>query len=665
MNRTFRTLIVYGVSIILLAVMATMIFDQSTSPEPIQLSEFIDKVDSGSYSSVEILERSNEVQGSSDANALENDTWEEVAGYPDGYEGELTAVINESGTPYSVDPQPLTFWELLVSFLPWLFLLGFMVFIFMQMQGGGNRVMQFGKSKAKLVGKDQPKVTFEDVAGLEEAKEELEEIRDFLQNPDRYRQMGAKIPRGVLLFGPPGTGKTLLARAVAGEAGVPFMSISGSDFVEMFVGVGASRVRDLFEQAKQTAPAIVFIDEIDAVGRHRGAGLGGGHDEREQTLNQLLVELDGFEGNSGVIVMAATNRPDILDPALLRPGRFDRQIVVDAPDIDGRKAILEVHSKGKPLADELDLGVLARRTPGFTGADLANLINEAALLATRYRKKEIGMLELEEAIDRVIAGPERKSRVMTEEEKELIAFHETGHALVGYALPNSDPVHKVTIVARGRSLGHTLALPTHDKYLVRRSELVDQLAMLLGGRTAEEVIFADPTTGAANDIEKATEIARRMVMEYGMSDELGPMQYGKSGGEVFLGRDYARQQDYSDEVAAKVDEEVRRLIGKAHEEARSIIDRHRDAMERMVEALLENETVNRNEVAELLIDVPKWEHAEEGSLRIRYPESPILPQPREDDLIAAAEEVEEEEEETTESLTLDKSLRPRTRPAEA
>ena len=663
MNRTLRTLIVYGVSIILLAIMATMIFDQSTSPEPIQLSEFISNVEAGEYTSVQILERSNEVQGSSDANALENETWEEVASYPDGYEGELTAIINESGTAFTVDSQPLTFWELLVSFLPWLFLLGFMVFIFMQMQGGGNRVMQFGKSKAKLVGKDQPKVTFDDVAGLEEAKEELEEIKDFLSNPDPYRQMGAKIPRGVLLFGPPGTGKTLLARAVAGEAGVPFMSISGSDFVEMFVGVGASRVRDLFEQAKQTAPAIVFIDEIDAVGRHRGAGLGGGHDEREQTLNQLLVELDGFEGNSGVIVMAATNRPDILDPALLRPGRFDRQIVVDAPDIDGRKAILEVHSKGKPLADEIDLAVLARRTPGFTGADLANLINEAALLATRRRAKEIGMLELEEAIDRVIAGPERKSRVMSDDEKELIAFHETGHALVGYALPNSDPVHKVTIVARGRSLGHTLALPTHDKYLVRRSELVDQLAMLLGGRTAEEVIFADPTTGAANDIEKATEIARRMVMEYVMSDELGPMQYGKSGGEVFLGRDYARQQDYSDDVAAKVDEEVRRLISAAHEEARSIIDRHRDAMERMVEALLENETVDRNEVAELLIDVPKWEHAEEGSLRIRYPEDPVLPQPREDDLIAAAEEAEEEE--TTESLTLDKSLRPTTRPAEA
>jgi cell division protease FtsH len=662
-NRTLRTLVVYGLSIILLAVMANWFFTEVGSPEEIPLSQFIDNVEGSSYEAVEILERSNEVQGSADAVAAADDTWEQVASYPDGFEGELTALIKESGTPFTVDSQPPGFWELLISFLPWLFLLGFMVFIFMQMQGGGNRVMQFGKSRAKLVGKEQPKVTFDDVAGLEEAKEELEEIKDFLQNPDRYRQMGAKIPRGVLLFGPPGTGKTLLARAVAGEAGVPFMSISGSDFVEMFVGVGASRVRDLFEQAKATSPAIVFIDEIDAVGRHRGAGLGGGHDEREQTLNQLLVELDGFEGNSGVIVMAATNRPDILDPALLRPGRFDRQIVVDAPDIDGRTAILGVHSKGKPLSDEIDLEVLARRTPGFTGADLANLINEAALLATRRHQKEIGMLELEEAIDRVISGPERKSRVMSDEEKELIAYHETGHALVGFALPNSDPVHKVTIVARGRSLGHTLALPTHDKYLVKRSELVDQLAMLLGGRTAEEVIFADPTSGAANDIEKATEIARRMVMEYGMSDVLGPMQYGKAGGEVFLGRDYARQQDFSDEVAAKVDEEVRRLITAAHDEAREIIARHHDAMERMVESLLENETVDRDQVADLFADVPKWEHAEEGALRIRYPENPVLPQPREE-LIAAAEEVEEEEE-TTESLTLDKNLRPTTRPEPA
>ena len=662
MNRTLRTLVIYGLSIIMLAILAQWWFDQVSGPEEIPLSQFIESVESQGYERIEMLTRSNEVQGSFDIAQADEGIWDQISSYPEGFEGDLTTLIQASGIPYDADPQPPGFWEVLLGFLPWLFLLGFMVFIFMQMQGGGNRVMQFGKSRAKLVGKESPKITFDDVAGLTEAKEELEEIKDFLQNPDRYRQMGAKIPRGVLLFGPPGTGKTLLARAVAGEAGVPFMSISGSDFVEMFVGVGASRVRDLFDQAKQSAPAIVFIDEIDAVGRHRGAGLGGGHDEREQTLNQLLVELDGFEGNSGVIVMAATNRPDILDPALLRPGRFDRQIVIDAPDIDGREAILEVHAKGKPLSPQVDLGVLARRTPGFTGADLANLINESALLATRRRRKEVGMEELEEAIDRVIAGPERKTRVMTDEEKELIAYHETGHALVGFALPNSDPVHKVTIVARGRSLGHTLALPTHDKYLVRRSELVDQLAMLLGGRTAEEIIFADPTSGAANDIEKATEIARRMVMEYGMSDELGPMQYGKATGEVFLGRDYSRQQDYSDEVAAKLDGEVRKMISAAHDEARLILETHRDAMERMVAALLEKETVDRDEVADLFSDVPKWEHTEEGSLRIRYPESPVLPQPREQ--IAAAEEVDEEED-VTESLTLERNLRPSSRPADA
>ena len=662
MSRTVRTLVIYGLSIMMLAILAQWWFDQVAGPEEVPLSQFIASVETSEYEAIQILARSNEIQGSFDAGAALDGTWDQISSYPDRFEGDLTTIVEESGILFDSDPQPPGFWEVLIGFLPWLFLLGFMVFIFMQMQGGGNRVMKFGKSRAKFVGKDHPKVTFDDVAGLAEAKEELEEIRDFLQNPDRYREMGAKIPRGILLFGPPGTGKTLLAKAVAGEAGVPFMAISGSDFVEMFVGVGASRVRDLFEQAKASAPAIVFIDEIDAVGRHRGAGLGGGHDEREQTLNQLLVELDGFEGNSGVIVMAATNRPDILDPALLRPGRFDRQIVVDAPDIVGRSAILKVHSKGKPLADAIDLDVLAQRTPGFTGADLANLINEAALLATRRRLSQIGMEELEESIDRVIAGPERKSKLMTDEEKRLIAYHETGHALVGYALPSADPVHKVTIVARGRSLGHTLALPTHDKYLVRRSELVDQLAMLLGGRTAEELIFADPTSGAANDIEKATKIARQMVMEYGMSDLLGPMQYGKPSGEVFLGRDYSRQQDYSDEVAANIDQEVRKMVTMAREEARSILETHRDAMERMVALLMENETVDRDEVAELFHDVPKWEHTEEGSLRIRYPEDPVIPQKREP--IAAAKEVDEPEE-ANESPRLKRSFRPSSRPADA
>ena len=663
MNRTLRTLIVYGMSIILVAILFSWWFEQVSGPEEINISQFVTNVEAGDYAIVVLGENSKTASGRLVESDLDTGLFDEVATYVDGFETELTAILERTGTTWDTDPEPPGFWALLIGFLPWLFLLGFMVFIFMQMQGGGNRVMQFGKSRAKLVGKDQPKVTFDDVAGLLEAKEELEEIKDFLANPEPYRQMGAKIPKGVLLFGPPGTGKTLLAKAVAGEAGVPFMAISGSDFVEMFVGVGAARVRDLFEQAKEAAPAIVFIDEIDAVGRHRGAGLGGGHDEREQTLNQLLVELDGFEGNSGVIVMAATNRPDILDPALLRPGRFDRQIVVDAPDIEGREAILDVHAKGKPLDDDVDLGVLARRTPGFTGADLANLINEAALLATRRKQKKITMDELEESIDRVISGPERKSRLMTEDEREVIAYHETGHALVGYALPNSDPVHKVTIVARGRSLGHTLALPTHDKYLSRRSELVDQLAMLLGGRTAEELIFADPSTGAANDIEKATTIARRMVMEYGMSDELGPMQYGKPAGEVFLGRDYARSQDYSDQVAAFIDSEVRKLITAAHREAESILEHHSDALERMVKTLLKNETVDREEVAELFHDVPKWEHDRGGSLRIKYPEDPILPQVHED--LAAAVEVEEPEE-VTESLKLDRKL-PRTggRPAEA
>jgi cell division protease FtsH len=660
-NRTVRTLLVYGLAIVLLAVMAQFWFDQFTGPEEVGLSEFITQVQDEEFERVQILARSNEVLGRLDGSSQPEEIFDRVAAYPEGFEGDLITLLQDSGVAYDSDNQPPGLMEMFISFLPWLFLLGFMVFIFMQMQGSGNRVMQFGKSKAKVVSKDQPKVTFKDVAGLEEAIEELQEIKDFLQNPDRYRQMGAKIPKGVLLFGPPGTGKTLLARAVAGEAGVPFMSISGSDFVEMFVGVGASRVRDLFEQAKNTAPAIVFIDEIDAVGRHRGAGLGGGHDEREQTLNQLLVELDGFEGNTGVIVMAATNRPDILDPALLRPGRFDRQIVVDAPDIEGRKHILEVHSKGKPLAKELDLEVLARRTPGFTGADLANLINEAALLATRRRKSDIGMDELEEAIDRVMAGPERKSKVMTDDEKKLIAYHETGHALVGWALPNADPVHKVTIVARGRSLGHTLALPTHDKYLVRRSELVDQLAMLLGGRVAEEIIYADPTTGAANDIEKATSIARKMVMEYGMSDELGPMQYGKANGEVFLGRDYGRQQDYSDEVAAFIDNEVRKMINAAHDEANEILTHHRDAMERMVAELMDHETVGPDEVAEIFTDVPKWEHAEDG-LRVRYPLDP-QPHPA---TRAAAEQADDEEQGVTTEVTVESpARRPAARPADA
>jgi cell division protease FtsH len=478
-------------------------------------------------------------------------------------------------------------------------------FLMQQMQGGGNRVMSFGKSKARLVTKDQPKITFQDVAGVDEAVEELQEIKEFLENPAKFQAMGAKIPKGVLLFGPPGTGKTLLARAVAGEAGVPFFSISGSDFVEMFVGVGASRVRDLFEQAKANAPAIVFVDEIDAVGRQRGAGLGGGHDEREQTLNQLLVEMDGFDVKSGVILIAATNRPDILDPALLRPGRFDRQITVDRPDLKGRLDILKVHARGKPLAPGIDLEVLARRTPGFTGADLANVVNEAALLSARHGRKEIADDELEEAIDRVIAGPERKTRVISEKEKRMIAYHESGHAIVGHALPNADPIHKVSVISRGRALGWTLSLPVEDKFLVTRSEMIDELAMLLGGRVAEELWFLDPTTGASNDIEKATQVARKMVCEYGMSDRLGSLVLGTKQENVFLGRDFGHQQDYSEQVAFEIDKEMRRLVDEAHAEAEQILTTYRDVADAMVEALMEKETIGKQELAQILAPVVK------------------------------------------------------------
>ena len=450
--------------------------------------------------------------------------------------------------------------SLLFSLLPFLLIFGVLWFVMTQVQGGGNRVMSFGRSKAKLVSKDTPKTTFADVAGADEAIEELQEIKDFLQNPARYQALGAKIPKGVLLYGPPGTGKTLLARAVAGEAGVPFYSISGSDFVEMFVGVGASRVRDLFEQAKTNAPAIIFVDEIDAVGRHRGAGLGGGHDEREQTLNQMLVEMDGFDVKGGVIMIAATNRPDILDPALLRPGRFDRQIAVAPPDVEGRKAVLAVHAKGKPFAVDVDLGVIARRTPGFTGADLANVINEAALLTARTNGRLITTAALEESIDRVIAGPERKTRAMSDKEKRVTAYHESGHALTAWAMPNLDPVHKVTILPRGRSLGHTLVLPLEDRYTQTRSEILDQLVYALGGRAAEELVFHEPTTGASNDIEKATQLARAMVTEYGMSSKLGAVKYGTSDAEPFLGRDYGHTRDYSEDIAADIDTEVRDLI---------------------------------------------------------------------------------------------------------
>ncbi len=504
-----------------------------------------------------------------------------------------------------LDPQGNSLLSVLLSWLPFIVIF-LLFFVFMnQMQGGGSRVMNFGKSRAKLITKDTPKTTFADVAGADEAIEELEEIKEFLQTPAKFQAIGAKIPKGVLLYGPPGTGKTLLARAVAGEAGVPFYSISGSDFVEMFVGVGASRVRDLFEQAKANAPAIVFVDEIDAVGRHRGAGFGGGHDEREQTLNQLLVELDGFDTKGGVIVIAATNRPDILDPALLRPGRFDRQIVVAQPDLAGRKGILRVHARGKPFGPDVDLDVIARRTPGFTGADLANVINEGALLTARGNQTQISMANLEEAIDRVTAGPKRKSVLLSEKERKIIAYHEGGHALVGHAMPNADPVHKITIIPRGRALGYTAAAPSEDKFLVSRAEMMDQLAMLLGGRTAEELVFHEPTTGAANDIEKASSIARGMITEYGMSERLGARKFGTGDSEPFLGREMSHSRDYSEEIASAIDDEVRRLIESAHDEAWEVLVQYRDVLDSLVLQLMEHETLSRDQVLEIFAPVQK------------------------------------------------------------
>jgi len=530
-------------------------------------------------------------------------------------------------------------------FLP-ILLLGLLFwFLLSSAQGGGSKVMQFGKSRAKLVTKETPTVTFGDVAGADEAIEELQEIKDFLKDPAKFQAVGARIPKGVLLYGPPGTGKTLLARAVAGEAGVPFYSISGSDFVEMFVGVGASRVRDLFNQAKESAPAIIFIDEIDAVGRHRGAGLGGGHDEREQTLNQMLVEMDGFDPKANVIVIAATNRPDILDPALLRPGRFDRQIGVDAPDLKGRQKILEVHGRGKPLADGVDLEVVARKTPGFTGADLANVLNEAALLTARSNAQLIDNRALDEAIDRVLAGPQRRTRVMKDKEKLITAYHEGGHALAAAAMNHTDPVTKVTILPRGRALGYTMVLPLDDKYSITRNELQDQLAYAMGGRVAEEVVFHDPTTGASNDIEKATGIARKMVTEYGMTTDVGPVKLGQASGEMFLGRDMGHGRDFSERIAEQVDQEVRALIEQAHNEAYEVINANRDVLDRLALELLEKETLDHIELAEIFKDVkrlpprPQWLSSDQRPVSYQPPVE--VPRRVHPEGIAAAVEVEQ------------------------
>jgi cell division protease FtsH len=527
--------------------------------------------------------------------------------YPDRLTETVTNKLIASGAKVSVAHSGGSIWpSILENWVPILLLGGLFAYLIFASQGGGSRVMAFGKARTKTANKDQPKVTFADVAGADEAVAELQEIKEFLEAPARFQAVGAKIPKGVLLFGPPGTGKTLLARAVAGEAGVPFFSISGSDFVEMFVGVGASRVRDLFEQAKANAPSIVFMDEIDAVGRHRGAGLGGGHDEREQTLNQLLVEMDGFDVRGGVILIAATNRPDILDPALLRPGRFDRQIVVDRPDLSGRRKILEVHARGKPLSKNADLDVLAKRTPGFTGADLANLLNEAAILTARRNLRQVGMRECEEAIDRVLAGPERKTLVMSDHDKLVTAYHEAGHAIVGHVLPHADPIHKVSIVARSRSLGLTYTLP-EDRFNHSRSQLRDTMAMCLGGRTAEEIVFSEPTTGAENDIEKVTRIARAMVTEYGMSDALGPQQLGHREGEVFLGRELGHQPNYSEAVAAVVDREIRFLVDEAHRRAEAVLVRHRTVLDRMARDLVEKETLDALDLEAILGPLGPWQ----------------------------------------------------------
>ena len=570
---------------------------QKTTRQEVGYTQFLQEVNAGNVEKVTIVQNTLRVTGT-DGKEYTTVTPDAPNSDPGLYD--KLAAKNIDVTAEN-PPEPPWWSQMLSSILPILLLCGVWFYMMQQTQGGGGRVMNFGKSRARMSGGDKVKVNFGDVAGADEAKQELEEVVEFLKHPKKYNDLGARIPKGVLLFGPPGTGKTLLAKAVAGEAGVPFFSISGSDFVEMFVGVGASRVRDLFEQAKKNAPCIVFIDEIDAVGRQRGAGLGGGHDEREQTLNQLLVEMDGFAANEGILIIAATNRPDILDPALLRPGRFDRQIVVDKPDVRGRLAILKVHAKGKPIAKDADLDILARRTPGFTGADLANLVNEAALLAARRDKHQIGMTELEEAIERVMAGPERKSHIMSDEEKRLTAYHEGGHTLVGMMLEHADPVHKVTIIPRGRAGGYTLMLPKEDRNYATRSELLDRLKVAMGGRVAEEVVLKEISTGASQDIKQASQIVRSMVMQYGMSDVLGPVSYGEGADhQVFLGRDLNNQRNYSEEVASEIDKEVRRIMEDAYEACRQIITENRDKLELIANALLERETLTAAELEELM-----------------------------------------------------------------
>jgi cell division protease FtsH len=595
MSRFFKSAAFPILIVVVLAFFAQRLISPSDrNPDPVY-SDFLAQVEDGRVKEVTLNTKNNRLDVELDGGRKYQ------TAYPDNTEQNLVNQLRAEDVAVDVKQKGGSGWLTALTYiLPFVIFLLFWLFIINQMQGGGSKVMSFGKSRAKRMSVDSPKITFRDVAGVDEAVEELHEIKEFLENPKKFQALGARIPKGVLLYGPPGTGKTLLARAVAGEAGVPFFSISGSDFVEMFVGVGASRVRDLFEQAKQNSPCIIFMDEIDAVGRHRGAGLGGGHDEREQTLNQLLVEMDGFEMKDNIILIAATNRPDILDPALLRPGRFDRQIVVDRPDRKGRTKILEVHTRGKPLAKAIDLDVLAGQTPGFTGADLQNLVNEAALLAARQGKREIDHLQLEEGIMRVIAGPEKKTRVMSEKERRVTAFHEMGHALVAHYLHNTDPVHKISVISRGQALGYTISLPTEDKFLTTRAELSDTMAMTLGGRAAEEIVFGEVTTGASNDLEKVTATAKQMVMRFGMSDKLGPRVFGHDHGLPFLGREFSSEPDYSDEIAREIDDEIRRIVEEAHQLARDILEQHRPQLELTSEILLRRETIEREQFIDLL-----------------------------------------------------------------
>jgi cell division protease FtsH len=601
MSRFFKSAAFPIIIVIVLAFFASKLISRSDQAEKQTFSQFLTQIDEpGKIKSVTLDTKDNSV----DVLQVDNKKYE--VGYPIDYSDVLVNKLRASedaGNINGFDVKPArssVILSLLTYVLPFLIFIGFWIFLMNQVQGGGSKVMSFGKSRAKRLSVDSPKITFRDVAGADEAVEELHEIKEFLENPKKFQALGARIPKGVLLYGPPGTGKTLLARAVAGEAGVPFFSISGSDFVEMFVGVGASRVRDLFEQAKQNSPCIIFMDEIDAVGRHRGAGLGGGHDEREQTLNQLLVEMDGFEAKDNIIMIAATNRPDILDPALLRPGRFDRQITVDRPDRAGRRKILEVHTRGKPLAKQIELDALAGQTPGFTGADLSNLVNEAALLAARTGKKEITQTELEEGIMRVVAGPEKKTRVMGEKERLVTAYHEMGHAIVGHYLEHSDPVHKISIISRGQALGYTISLPTEDKFLTTKAELTDTMSMTLGGRAAEEIVFGEITTGASNDLEKVTATAKQMVMRFGMSEKLGPRVFGHDHGQPFLGREFSAEPDYSDEIAREIDDEIRRIVEGAHQQAKDILLERRESLKTISEILLKRETIEREEFEALL-----------------------------------------------------------------